>query len=44
LETFLILKEVGAHLAVTSVTIATLLGVLRVTLSKVMSAYGDHGM
>jgi IS30 family transposase len=35
---------VGAHLAVTSVTkTATLFGVQRTTVSKVMSAYTNHG-
>jgi hypothetical protein len=42
-ETCLILKEVGARLAETSVTSATLLGVSRVTVSKVMLAYTNHG-
>jgi hypothetical protein len=41
-ETCPILKEVGALLAVASLTVATLLGVLRVTVSKVMSAYTNH--
>ena len=45
-ETCQILKEdiVGAHLAVASVTkTATLLGVSRAAVSKIITAYTNHG-
>jgi hypothetical protein len=34
---------VGAHLAVASVTTATLIGVSRTTVSEITSAYTNHG-